>query len=201
MTMVGAETKSYLLGDIVKMPDVDQPAKVNRTEMDESVDPIHKLDVLLKEDASLIARISAELGRLKTSLDVREDVFVDTTSGDVNVPFRRVELLHAKRRQLLHAYEVIAGRVGSLKNAIDALIVSSYLPEEETRVRAPVSETTHVAETQQSADMSQLDDVAIIKDDAFDADAMREEMERTINQAQATKRPKLSRVFGRQSAT
>jgi hypothetical protein len=128
----------------------------NHHPIDEALEPLLKLDSLLKEDVSLVMKTSDELARLKIALDARTgDSFVDASSCDVAIPFEPSELMRAKRRQLTNAYNTLVEGIRTLNSAIDTLNVSSYLTSEETPVRANLSETTPVADSQHVADVQQ----------------------------------------------
>jgi hypothetical protein len=119
----------------------------------------------ITDTVKVIAQCADEFATLHTSLEGQDDT--RAIVNDVSVCVTRQEALYAKSRELCAHYETLVKASKTLAERVNALNAVILPSDEETRVRS----TSRDAE----------DSDKIITDDAFDADALRNEMEDTLS--------------------
>jgi hypothetical protein len=132
---------------------------------------IDKSKVTITETVELISRCAAEFATLHTSLEGQDET--RAIVNDVHVCVTRQEALYAKSRELCTHYDTLVKASKTLAERVNALNAVILPSDEETRVHSPVNDT-------QGSDKKDT----VLQDDAFDADALKREMEETLKPAE-----------------
>jgi hypothetical protein len=144
-----------------------------------TADEFEEFDKAITAHSSRIVVVSRELRALHSALgSLTGNEIVDALCNDVNVQLTTLEVLQAKRRELEVEYSRLLSAVTTLKDALMTLREQSYLEEEKPRVSLPKNLVTIDVEAAKFAH----NEPAPLADGEFDPDALRNEMEKVVNE-------------------